>query len=64
MYHLADNMTKLCHGTGRQAGLEGITVYDSSREKAIFIVVCRFGDLLVCQRVNEIVYFDIHLKEP
>ena len=28
-------------------------MFDSSREKAVFIVVCRGRDLLVCQRVDE-----------
>ena len=28
-------------------------VYDSSWGKAVFIVVCRGGNLLVCQRVDE-----------
>ena len=28
-------------------------MYDGSGEKAVFIVVCRGGDLLVCQRVDE-----------
>ena len=32
---------------------EGVPVYDSSGEKAVFIVVCRSVDLLVCQRVDE-----------
>ena len=29
-------------------------MYDSSLEIAVFIVVCRGGDLLVCQRVGEL----------
>ena len=28
-------------------------MYDSSRGKAVFIIVCGGGNLLVCQRVNE-----------
>ena len=36
-------MTQLCHW-------EGVPVYDSSMETVVFIVVCRGGDLLVCQR--------------
>ena len=28
-------------------------MYDNSGENAVFIVVCRGGDLLVCQRVDE-----------
>ena len=54
MHHLAHSMTKLCQG-GEQdhAGREGVPVYDSSGEKVVFIVVCRGGDLLVCQRVDE-----------
>ena len=28
-------------------------MYDNSGEKAVFIVICKGGDLLVCQRVDE-----------
>ena len=53
MHHLVDNMTKLCHGKKQDgADWEGIPVYDSFREN-VFLVVCRGGDLLLCQRVNE-----------
>ena len=46
-------MTKLCHGREQDnAGWEGIPVSEASRE-TVFIVVCRGGDLLVCQRVDE-----------
>ena len=51
MHHLAHSMTKLYQGREQDnAGWEGIPVYDSSGEKAVFIVVCR--DLLVCKRVD------------
>ena len=54
MHHLADSMTKLCHGREQDnADWGGIPVYDSSLEIAVFIV-CRGGDLLVCQRVGEL----------
>ena len=53
MHHLAHSMTKLCQGRGlNNAGLEGVPVYECSVKKAIFIVVCRGWDLLVCQRVD------------
>ena len=40
---LGDSMTKLCHGRKQDsAGWKDIPVYDSSREKAVFIVVCRW----------------------
>ena len=51
MHHLAHSMTKICQGREQDnAGCE-----DSSGEKAVFIVhvVCRGGDLLVCQRMGE-----------
>ena len=39
-----DSMTKLYHGREQDtAGWEGIQVYDSSREEAVFIVVYRGG---------------------
>ena len=54
MHRLAYSMTKLCQGRERDnADWEGVPVNDSSGEKAVFIVVCRGGDLLVCQRVDE-----------
>ena len=54
MHHLAHSMTKLCQSREQDnAGWEGIPVYDSSGENAAFIVVCRGGDLLVCQRVDK-----------
>ena len=56
MHHLAHSMTTLCQGWEQDnAGWEGIPEYDSSGEKAVFIVhvVCRGGNLLVCQRVDE-----------
>ena len=47
-------MTKLCQSREQyNEGWEGVPVYDCSGEKAVFIVVCRDGDLLVCQRVDE-----------
>ena len=47
-------MTKLCHGREQDtAGWEGIPVYDSSREEAVFIVVYRNGGLLVSQWVDK-----------
>ena len=52
MHHLAHSMTTLCQGWEQDnAGWEGIPEYDSSGEKAVFIVhvVCRGGNLLVCQ---------------
>ena len=53
MHHLAHRVTKLCQGREQSnAGLEGVPVYDCSWEKAVFIVVCRGWDLLVCQRVD------------
>ena len=49
-----DSMTKLCHGREQDtAGWEGIPVYDSSREEAVFIVVYRNGGLLVSQWVDK-----------
>ena len=51
MHHLAHSMTKL-YPKGREqdnTGVAGVPVYDSSREKPVFIVVCRGGDLL-CRR--------------
>ena len=55
MHHLAHSMPKLCQGREQDnAGWEGIPVYDSSGEKAVFIVVCRGGDLLICQRVDNL----------
>ena len=49
MHHLAHSMTKLCQGREQDnAGWEGVPVYDGSGEKAVFIVVCRSGDLLTC----------------
>ena len=33
-------------------------MYDSSMGKAVRTVVCRGGDLLVCQRVDEFRYSD------
>ena len=54
MHHLTHSMSKLCQGKEQDnAGWEGIPVYDSSGEKAVFIVVCRGGDLRVCQRMDE-----------
>ena len=54
MHHLAHSMTKLCQGREQDnAGWVGIPVNDSSGEKAVFIVVCRGGDLLVCKRVDD-----------
>ena len=53
MHHLADSMTKLCQGREQDnAGWAGIPVYDSSTEKAVFIVDCRGRDLLICQRLD------------
>ena len=47
-------MTKLWHGREQDsAGWEGISIYDCSGEEAVFIIVGRGGDLLVCQRVDE-----------
>ena len=54
MHHLAHSMTELCQGREQDnAGWEGLPVYDSSGEKAVFILVCRGKNLLVCQRVDE-----------
>ena len=54
MHHLAPSMTKMRQGREQNnAGWEGVPVYDSSGEKAVFIVVCRGVDLLVCQRVDK-----------
>ena len=54
MNHLAHNMTKLWQGREQDNAVwKGVPVYDRSGEKAVFIVVCRGGDLLVCQRVDE-----------
>ena len=48
MHNLAKSMTKLCQGREQDnSGWEGVQVYDSSGEKAVFIVVCRGGDLLI-----------------
>ena len=53
MHHLAHIMTKLCQGREQDnEGWEGVPVYVSSGGKAVFIVVCRDGNLLVCQRVD------------
>ena len=47
MHHLAHSMTKLCQGREQDnAGWEGVPVYNSSGGKAVFVVVCRGGDLL------------------
>ena len=54
MHHLTYSKTKLCQGREQDnAGWEGGPVYDSSGEQAVFIVVCRSGDLLVCLMVDE-----------
>ena len=54
MHDLAHSFTKLCQGREQNnAGWKGIPVYDSAGGKAAFIVVCRDGDLLVCQRVDK-----------
>ena len=50
---MAHSMTKLRQGREQDnTGWEGIPVYDSSGEEAVFTVVGRGGDLLVCQRVD------------
>ena len=52
MHHLAHNMTKLFQCREHDnAGWEGVPVYDSWG--AVFIAVCRGGDLRVCKRVDE-----------
>ena len=44
MHHLAHSMTKLCQGREQDNAVwKGVPVYDSSGEKAVFIVVCRGG---------------------
>ena len=54
MHHLAHSMNELWQKREQDnAGWEGVPLYDSSGEKAVFIVVCRSGDLHVCQRVDE-----------
>ena len=54
MHHLVHSMTKRCQGREQDdAGWNGILVYDSSGETAVFIIVFRGGDLLVCQRVDK-----------
>ena len=46
--HLAHSMTKLCQGREQDnASWASVPVYDSSGGKAVFIVVCRGGDLLL-----------------
>ena len=38
MHHLADSMTKLCHGREQDnAGWADIPLYDSSREKELYL---------------------------
>ena len=54
MHHLANSMTKLCHGREQDsAGWEGDPMYNCSGEETVFIIVGRGGDLFVCQRVDE-----------
>ena len=39
MHHLANSMTKLCHGREQKsAGWEGVLIYDCSREEAVIII--------------------------
>ena len=50
MHHLANSMTKLCHGREQDsAGWEGVPMYDCSGEEAVFIIVGRGWDLSICQ---------------
>ena len=45
MHHLANSMTKQCHGREQgSAGWEGFPMYDCSGEDAVFIIVSRGGD--------------------
>ena len=54
MHHLAHSLTTLCQGREQDiAGWEGILVCDSSGEKIVLKVVCRGGNLLACQGVDE-----------
>ena len=54
MHHLANIMNELWQYREQDnAGWEGVPLYDSSGENAVFIVVCRGGDLNVCQRVDK-----------
>ena len=54
MHHLANSMTKLCHGREQDsAGWEGAHMYDCLGEEAVSLIVGRGGVLFVCQRVDE-----------
>ena len=52
MHNLAHSMTKLCPKGREQdnAGWAGVPVYESSRGKPVFIIVCRGGNLLVSEK--------------
>ena len=55
MHHLANNMTKLCHGREQNnAGREG-QMYDCSMSESVLLIIGRSGDLFIYQKVDDFV---------
>ena len=51
MHHLANSVTKLCHGREHEgAGSDSVPIYACSGEEDVFVMVGGGGDLFICQR--------------